>query len=353
VEAAAQGRPSEKTAPFLEPVIKPLYKAFAALDKARAARFPLELDVPEHRFSLGEDGRVKGIALRERLPAHRLIEEFMIQANVAAAETLEARRTPLLYRVHEPPAREKLVALSDFLSTIGIKMPRGQGLSTRAFNQILARAAERDLGDMVSEIVLRTQTQAYYAPVNRGHFGLNLRSYAHFTSPIRRYADLVVHRALISALKLGTDGLTPRAIASLVQTGETVSAAERRAMAAERDSVERYVAAYMADHVGAEFSARVTGVTRFGLFVRLAETGAQGLVPIASLGNEYFRHDERAHALTGERTGLTFRLGDAVRVRLIEAAPITGGLRFELLEGGSVAAPARKAHKRAARATKK
>jgi ribonuclease R len=347
-EAAAQGRPNDKTGALIEPVIKPLYTAFAALDRARGERFPLELDLPEHRFTLGEDGRVKGISLRERLAALRLIEEFMIQANVAAAETLEKRRTPLIYRVHEPPAREKLVALSEFLETIGIKMARGQGLSTRAFNQILARAAERDLSDMVSEIVLRTQSQAYYGPENRGHFGLNLRSYAHFTSPIRRYSDLIVHRALIRALKLGEDGLTEREAVTLAEIGEEISAAERRAMAAERDSVDRYVAAYMEDHVGAQFSARITGVTRFGLFVRLAETGAQGLVPIGALGNEYFHHDERAHALTGERTGLTFRLGEVVEARLVEAAPITGGLRFELVEGGTIQ-DARKRPKRGRR----
>ncbi|MEO8113306.1 MAG: RNB domain-containing ribonuclease, partial [Phenylobacterium sp.] len=176
-----------------------------------------------------------------------------------------------------------------------------------------------------------TQMQAVYSTDNIGHFGLNLAKYAHFTSPIRRYADLIVHRALIRALDLGTDGLNDRDMAQMKDTAERITYAERRAMAAERDAADRYVAAFLADRVGAEFPGRITGVTRFGLFVRLAETGADGLAPVSKLGSEYFVHDDKAHALVGERTGARWPLGMQVNVRLAEATPITGGLLFEMI----------------------
>ncbi len=332
-QAAADGRP-DANLDANRPAIRALFDAYDALKRARDARAPLDLDLPEFKVEISPEGHVAAIAPRARLEAHKLIEEFMIQANVAAAESLEEHRVPLLYRVHEPPAREKLIAFSDFLKTIDVNVPKAQGLTTKDFNQVLGRAHEREIGEMVSEIVLRTQSQAYYAPLNKGHFGLNLRKYAHFTSPIRRYADLVVHRALIRGLKFGPDGLTEEEISNLGHIGEDISAMERKAMAAERDSNDRYIAAFMADRLGATFAARIVGVTRFGLFVRLADTGADGLVPIGGLGNEYFHHDERAHALVGAATGLTFRLGDLVTVRLVEATPVTGGLRFELMEGG-------------------
>jgi ribonuclease R len=334
VQAAMDGYPDAAIKPLVEPVIRPLYTAFAALEKAREKRSPLDFDLPEFKIELGKDGKVHAIGTRTRLTAHRLIEEFMIQANVAAAETLEGRRQPVMYRVHEPPAREKLIALSEFLDTIGVKIQKGQTLSPRQFNQILRRAQANEMSQMVSEIVLRTQTQAYYGPRNQGHFGLHLQRYAHFTSPIRRYADLLVHRALIRGLDLGHDGLTEIEIENFPKIGEEISHLERRAMAAERDSNDRYIASFMQDRLGAEFEGRISGVTRFGLFVKLSETGADGLVPIAGLGREFFHHDERAHALIGGETGLTFRLGGSVTVRLIEAAPVTGGLRFELLTGG-------------------
>ncbi len=341
VQDALDGNPNDKTGPLIQPILKPLEACYRALVKARTKRSPLDLDLPERKIELGADGRVKSIALRERYDAHKLIEEFMIQANVAAAEALEAKRSPLVFRIHAPPSAEKLHALSDFLSTLNITLPKGQTVTTAMLDRVLAQAKNTPNADLVNVVMLRSQSQAEYSPDNIGHFGLALHRYAHFTSPIRRYADLVVHRALIRTFKLGQGGLTDTEIDHLTRTSEDISAFERRAMAAERDSTDRYIAAFMSDRVGAEFAGKISGVTRFGLFVRLAETGADGLIPVRSLGREFFNHDERSHALVGERSGLTFRLGDRVRVRLEEATPLTGGLRFELVEGGKPGSPSR------------
>ncbi len=255
----------------------------------------------------------------------------MILANVAAAETLERRKTPLLYRVHDSPDREKLRALGDFLETVGLSLTKGQAIRPQHFNRIIEKAQGTEAAAMIQEVILRSQSQAQYNPDNVGHFGLNLRRYAHFTSPIRRYADLIVHRGLISACTLGTDGLTEAQMGELEAIGAEISGHERRSMAAERDSVDRFITAYMQDKVGAAFPGRVCGVTRFGLFVKLDDTGADGLVPIRTLGEEHFEHDEAAHALVGERSGAVYRLGDPVEVTVVEAAPMTGGLRFDLL----------------------
>ena len=341
VQEALDGHPNDKTGPLLKPILKPLEACYRALCKARDKRSPLDLDLPEHKIELGADGRVKSIGVRARYDAHRLIEEFMIQANVAAAEALEAKRSPLVFRIHAPPSAEKLHALSDFLGTMNITVSKGQTITTANLNKILAAAKNTPNADLINVVMLRSQSQAEYNPDNIGHFGLALHRYAHFTSPIRRYADLIVHRALIRAYKLGPGGLNDNEIDKLAHTAQDISACERRAMAAERDSNDRYIAAFMSDRVGAEFDGKISGVTRFGLFVRLAETGADGLVPVRSLGREFFNHDERAHALVGERSGLTYRLGDKVRVRLEEATPLTGGLRFELIEGGKPGSPSR------------
>jgi len=329
-QAAIDGVADESTRPLLEPVLRPLWSAYGALKIARDKRAPLEIESLERRIVLGGDGRVLSITPRRVLDAHRLIEEMMIQANVAAAETLERRRTPLIYRVHDTPSQEKIKNLSDFLATLGIRWSMGEAPRTDRFNRLLDQVREGPHAEIVNEVVLRTQMQAVYDTDNIGHFGLHLDRYAHFTSPIRRYADLTVHRGLIRALALGDDGLTDAEIARLQETAEQVTACERRGMAAERDATDRYVAAFMEGREGAEFAGRITGVTRFGLFVRLAETGADGLVPASSLG-EYFIHDERAHALVGERTGRRWRLGAAVEVRLREATPVTGGLLLEML----------------------
>ncbi len=333
-QAAIDGKPDDVTGPLLAPVLRPLWGAYAALSLARNERGPLDLDLPERKILLDEEGRVRAVATPPRLDAHRLIEEFMIAANVAAAEELEAKRTPLIYRVHDQPSKEKLSSLSEFLGTLGLKLPKTGQLKPAQFNRILAATRSSPAAELVGEVILRSQAQAEYSAGNFGHFGLNLRRYAHFTSPIRRYADLIVHRALIRALGLGKDGLTDAEIPVLETIAETISGTERRAMAAERETADRLIAAYLADRIGASFAARVSGLVRTGLFVRLNETGADGFVPASSIGHEYFYHDETRQALIGEETGLAFRLGDPVEVRLVEAIPTAGALRFELLSEG-------------------
>jgi len=338
-QAAIDGRVDETTTPLLDTVLRPLWGAYASLVLARTERGPLDLDLPERKILLDDRGRVRGVASPPRLDAHRLIEEFMIAANVAAAETLEAKRTPLIYRVHDRPSKEKLAALGEFLDTIGIKLPKSGALKPAQFNRILADTRATPTAELVGEVILRSQAQAEYHPGNYGHFGLNLRRYAHFTSPIRRYADLVVHRALVRALGFGNDGLTDAEIEALGEIAQSISDTERRAMAAERETADRLIAAYLADRIGAKFPARVSGLVRTGLFVKLTETGADGFVPASSIGHEYFFHDESRQALVGEDTGLAYRLGDPVEVRLVEAIPSAGALRFEMLsEGRSIGA---------------
>jgi len=333
-QAAIDGRTDEVTGPLLETLLRPLWGAYSSLALARTQRGPLELDLPERKILLDERGRVRGVITPPRLDSHRLIEEFMIAANVAAAETLEAKRSPLIYRVHDSPSKEKLLALGEFLATLGIKLPKAGTLKPAQFNRILADTRATPTAELVGEVILRSQAQAEYSAGNFGHFGLNLRRYAHFTSPIRRYADLIVHRALVRALGLGEGGLTDSEIAELEPIAEAISDTERRAMAAERDTADRLIAAYLADRIGATFQARVSGLVRTGLFVRLIETGADGFVPASSIGHEYFYHDELRHALVGEDTGLAYRLGDLVEVKLIEAIPTAGALRFEMLSEG-------------------
>ncbi len=261
----------------------------------------------------------------------------MIQANVCAAETAETQQRKVIYRIHDAPSREKLVALAEFLATLNLSFTKGENIRPANFNRILKEVDGTEHDQIVSDVVLRSQAQAVYSPDNIGHFGLNLRRYAHFTSPIRRYADLTVHRALVAGLGFGKDGQTDDEISELAEIAEHISTTERRSMVAERDSKDRFIAAFLEARIGAEFTGRIAGVTRFGLFVKLDETGADGFIPISTLGGDYFHHDEIIHALIGERTRIAYRLGDLVRVRLEEAVPVTGGLRFELLEGGSEA----------------
>ncbi|HEY5071381.1 MAG TPA: ribonuclease R [Caulobacteraceae bacterium] len=339
VQAAIDGAPGAAAGPLLESVLRPLWAAWAVMQKGRARRAPLAIESPERRIVLGPEGGVVSITPRLTLPAHRLIEEYMIQANVCAAQTLEQACSPLIYRVHESPSEEKMRALAEFLESIAIPWSKGEAPRTERFNRLLEAVRGGPQAEIVNEVVLRTQMQANYSTDNIGHFGLNLDRYAHFTSPIRRYADLIVHRALIGALGMGADGLSGEDIARMVHSAEHITLCERRAMAAERDAIDRYVAAFLEDQVGADFLGRITGVTRFGLFVRLAETGADGLIPVSTLGREYFVHDEANHVLVGERTGVIWRLGRTVEVRLREATPITGGLLLEMLSDPDPAAP--------------
>ena len=330
IQAARDGRADEVTAPLLEPVIAPLYGAYELLWQARARRGTLDLDLPERRIRLDERGRVVEIAPRERLDSHRLIEEFMISANVAAAQSLEAAGMPFLYRVHDQPQLDKLEGLREFLAEVGYPLAKGQVLKPEQFTRILRKAEGRPESQLISEVILRAQSQAVYSPENLGHFGLALLRYAHFTSPIRRYADLIVHRALIRAHGLGVGGLDDAAMAALNDIGEHISRTERRAALAERDAIDRYTAAHLADRVGEGFTGRISGVSRFGLFIRLDESGADGLIPASTLPDDQYEHDEKAHALIGKRWGRTYRLGAPVKVILREADPLTGSTLFTL-----------------------
>lgn len=330
-QAAIDGAPDDKTGPILDTVLKPLWDAYAVLKRGRDTRQPLELELPERKILLKEDGTVDRVVVPERLDAHRLIEEFMIQANVAAAETLEAKRQALVYRIHDAPSLAKQESLREFLQTLGLSLARGAQMRPNQFNGILDRVRGADHEGLVNEVVLRTQMQAEYSPSNIGHFGLNLRRYAHFTSPIRRYADLIVHRGLIAALGFGAGGLTQDEAQRLEEVSALISATERRAMAAERDTVDRLIAAYLAERVDDRFDARISGVTKSGLFVQLPQYGADGFIPVSSLDGDYYIYDETARSLFGERTGKGYQLADRVEVRLIEVAPMAGAMRFEML----------------------
>lgn len=337
-QAAIDGRPDDTTGPLLDPILKPLYDAYALVKRARDERDPLDLDLPERKILLKADGTVDRVVTPERLDAHRLIEEFMILANVAAAETLEKKALPLIYRVHDEPTVEKVHNLQEFLKTLDISFAKTGALRPTLFNRVLAHVKGHDSEPLVNEVVLRSQAQAEYSADNYGHFGLNLRRYAHFTSPIRRYADLVVHRALIRALGLGEGALPDtETFETLSEVAAAISLTERRAMKAERETADRLIAHFLADRIGATFEGRISGVTRAGLFVKLSDTGADGLIPVRTLGSEYYNYDETRHALIGSRSGAMHRLGDVVQVRLVEAAPVAGALRFELLSEGRTA----------------
>ncbi|MEA3009387.1 MAG: ribonuclease [Sphingomonadales bacterium] len=324
---------------ILESTLKPLWACWRALYAAREKRAPLDLDLPERRVVLDEKGRIVSVAPRERLDAHKLIEDYMIAANVAAAKALEAKKAPVMYRDHEPPGREKLVALKDYLKTFDVEFALGQVIRPATFNHVIDRIGDADFRPQVMEQILRTQTQAYYSPDNKGHFGLALGSYAHFTSPIRRYADLVVHRALVRAYGLGEGGLTDSEAEAMEVTGELISQLERRAMEAERDTLDRYVAAYLSERVGDLVDCRITGVQPFGFFATVEGLGGDGLVPVSTLGSDYYRYEEASHSLVGDDSGERFSSGQRLKLRLVEANPVSGGLRFELPGAGQSARP--------------
>jgi len=337
---------------LVEAALQPLWACWRALAAARDKREPLDLDLPERRVVLDEKGRIMSVASRERLDAHRLIEDYMIAANVAAAKALEAKKAPVMYRVHEPPSREKLGALKDYLDTFGVSLALGQVIRPATFNRILERVGDAEFRPQVMEQVLRTQTQAYYAPTNQGHFGLSLGSYAHFTSPIRRYADLLVHRSLVAAYKLGPGGLTQGEAEGMERIGESISQFERRAMEAERETIDRYVAAFLSEKVGETLEVRITGVQNYGFFATVEGIGGDGLMSVRDLGGEYFRFDEASRTLTGENSGEAYTLGQRLGLRLAEANPVSGALRFEL-PGGKGAAPSAAAPGRPPRVLKR
>lgn len=335
VQTAHDGNPDENTAPLLDTVIAPLYGVFDVLLAAREKRGTLDLDLPELQIELGDDGHVGQISPQKRLDSHRLIEELMITANVAAARYLQKANRTFLYRIHAPPSMDKLESLRASLDALGYKLVKGT-IRTTSLAGILEQAAAKDQARLVNELVLRSQSKAEYNPENEGHFGLALKQYCHFTSPIRRYPDVIVHRALVNAGRLGPGGLTEFEEENMVRIGEQTSNAERRAEAAERDARARYLTAFMADRVGASFTGRISGVSRFGVFVTLDETGADGLVPVSSLPWDRYFHDEEANRLTGEETGQSFAMGMQVTVELKEANVNTGGLIFHIVKGGDV-----------------
>ncbi|MDG2002701.1 MAG: VacB/RNase II family 3'-5' exoribonuclease [Novosphingobium sp.] len=327
------------------PNLQNLWDCWRALEAARQNRDPLDLDLPERRVVLDDQGRIAEIALRERLDAHRVVEDFMISANVAAAKSLESKLAPVVYRLHETPSREKLIALKDYLATFDRKLAMGQVITPGLFNRLLKDVSDEAEKALVMEAILRSQTQAYYGPTNVGHFGLALASYAHFTSPIRRYSDLLVHRALGDGFKLEqaapkarlprSTGLSEQDREDLGRISDAISTAERRAMAAERETVDRYMAAWLSSRVGEVFETRITGVQKFGFFATIVGLGGDGLVPVSTLGAERFGYDEKAQVLEGEETGTRFAVGDRLRLRLAEANPLTGAMKFELEEGAS------------------
>ena len=331
VQDAIDGHGDDKASALLDPVLRPLYAAYEALKLARARRQPLDLDLPERKIVLSDEGVVLSVAYRDRFDAHKLIEEFMIAANVAAAEELLRLKRPVLFRVHEEPSPEKLESLREVAEASGFSLAKGLVLKTAHLNRLLAQAQGTDFNELMNVTTLRSMTQAYYTATNFGHFGLALRNYAHFTSPIRRYSDLMVHRSLIAGHGWGDDGLSPWDVENLDETAKLISDTERRSMMAERDTTDRYLAAFLSDRVGAEFAGRISGVQRFGLFIKLDETGADGLVPIRSVGREYFHFDAEKQALIGADTGVVIGIGQRVVVRLAEAIATTGGLTLDLL----------------------
>lgn len=328
-QAAADGGGSAE----LQALVAPLWGCWRALDAARRARAPLELDLPEKQLRLDAAGMVREVTERPRLQAHRVIEDMMIAANVAAAKALEAAGLPLIYRCHDTPARERLATLKDYLATFGLNLALGQVVTPQMFNRILAQARPRPEYAGIAEAVLRAQMQACYSPRNIGHFGLSLGHYAHFTSPIRRYADLCVHRALVQAFALGDGGDDAGAGAGLEALAEHLGMTERRAMEAERATFDRHVARFLAGAAGRTFRARISGVQPFGFFATLAEFAGDGLVPVSTLGAERFHFDDKAHALEGVESGVRYQQGQLLDLVLAESDVITGSLRLALPEG--------------------
>ncbi len=339
VQAAKDGIRDDTTDALMDSVIDPLYEAYAILDEARRKRSALELDLPERQIIINDEGRMTGVKKRLRLDSHKLIEEFMILANVAAALALEKRKAPCMYRVHERPSADRLDNARGFVESFGLSLPKGQVTQPEQINMILEKAAKLPYSHLISEVILRTQAQAVYTPENLGHFGLALKRYAHFTSPIRRYADLLVHRSLIRAYDLGEGGLEDQEAVTLEDMAHHISTTERASAEAERNAIDRFTASYLSTQIDAEFQGRINGVTRFGLFVTLEESGADGLIPIRTLPKDFYVHNEQQHALIGRQHKRIYRLGAEVTIRIKEADPITGSTIFSLIGDESADIP--------------
>ncbi|MBN9343577.1 MAG: ribonuclease R [Caedibacter sp. 38-128] len=327
-QAAFEGQKTDLSKDFIKTVISPLYGAYKSLCVERDKRGPLDLDMPEERIYLDEKGQVAKIAPRPRLNSHRLIEEFMILANVAAAIELETRQHLCMYRVHDEPSLEKVDALREFLKGFDLSLPKGQAIRPKIFNHILEKAKESPAQGAINQLVLRAQAQAVYSPENIGHFGLNLPRYCHFTSPIRRYADLVVHRALVEVMTNNKDTPFSYTLPQLKAVAEHISLTERVAATAERETTERYVAAYLKDKIGESFMARINGVTEFAMFVTIEENGADGIMPLRLLADDYYAYDQKKQRVVGRRKKRIYTLGDRLKVTLHEAEPLLGGLTF-------------------------
>ena len=331
VQEAIDGNPSKKIQPILESILKPLYKCYEVLQNTTKERGPLILDLPERKILLDDSGKVASIEFLDRLDAHKVVEELMILANVAAAEELFNNKSYFLYRIHEEPEKEKVNTLREIVKSCGLSFSKGQVLKTHHLNSLLCNAKETEYSELVSMSILRSMPQAYYGAQPIGHFGLALRRYTHFTSPIRRYADLVTHRAIIETINRGQNPLYEFDPVELEAIGESISICERKSMLAERDTVDRYLAAFFSDRLGLEVLGTISGVARFGIFVKIDGSGADGLVPVSTIGNEYFRYNQDKQVLVAERTGLVLGLGKRVLVRLVETNALTGGLTLQLI----------------------
>jgi len=316
VDAFLTGKSPKDAPQALHQCLRNLYDLYGAFARARQRRGAIELDIPGTRFELGKDGSIAAIKVVERNDAHRLIEECMIAANVQAAKFLRKHRIPGLYRVHAKPDPERFEELRLFLLTLGLKVPHPDHVQPRQFNKLLSQVKDRPDSASISMQMLRSLTHAEYTPVNIGHFGLALDAYAHFTSPIRRYPDLLVHRAIRHIIRGGKPGRYHYSAAEMERLGTTTSAHERRAEEATRDVEAWLKCEYMEGRTGQEFDGVITGVTNFGLFVQITELMIDGLVHVTSLANDYYHYEAGSQQLVGERSGKKYRLGEAMRIKV-------------------------------------
>ncbi len=306
-----------------------LYGAFECLERGRAARGPLELELPERTVAFDDAGAAIALGLRPNLTSHRLIEEFMVQANAAAAEALLAKGVDALFRVHDKPDPERIGLLAETAQSLGAAPPGARMDSAGRLNAMLARLDDGPVRAIVSELILRAQARARYGPDCDPHFGLALEAHAHFTSPIRRYADLVAHRALIRAYDLGEGGAVED-IEALEDLAEAINRTERRSATVERATLDRYAALLAVDHVGETLDGRIVGANRVGLFVRFDRPMLEGFAPVSSLPDDFWRLSRDGLAMEGRRSGKAFRLGDAVRATIIQADPATGAVTIDI-----------------------